>query len=42
MDNAKYKVIFCTEYRHYKTGKIMKASDYGKSAWKFYVPCRKK
>jgi hypothetical protein len=26
---------FCTEYRHYRTGKLMKASDYGYLAWPF-------
>ena len=33
--------IYCIEYRHYKTGKIMKVSDYGKKAWRFWVPAKK-
>lgn len=34
--------IYCTEYKHYRTGKIMKASDYGRTAWRFWVPGKKK
>jgi hypothetical protein len=26
---------FCTVYRHYRTGKLMVASDYGYHAWPF-------
>lgn len=26
---------FCTQYRHYWTGKLMRASDYGYKAWPF-------
>jgi hypothetical protein len=26
---------YCTEYRHYKTGKLMRAKDYGYKAWPF-------
>ena len=26
---------YCTEYIHYKTGKLMKASDYGYKCWIF-------
>lgn len=29
--------IFCKVYKH-KCGKIMKASDYGYTSWKFWVP----
>ena len=29
------KVEFCTSYRHYRTGKVMKASEYGHKAWHF-------
>lgn len=29
--------VYCTEYRHYKTGMIIKAPDYGRTAWKFWV-----
>lgn len=29
------KVSFCTSYRHYRTGKVMKASEYGYKAWHF-------
>ncbi len=35
-------IIFCKEYKHYRTGKIMRASDYGLQAWKFYVPDKRK
>lgn len=34
--------VYCTEYRHYRTGKIMKASDYGRTAWRFWVHRKKK
>lgn len=33
--------IFCTEYRHYRTGKIMRASDYGYKYWRFPIRKRK-
>lgn len=26
---------FVTEYRHYRTGKLMRAKDYGYKAWPF-------
>ncbi len=29
--------IYVTEYKHYRTGKIMRAKDYGYDAWKFYI-----
>lgn len=29
--------IFVKKYKHYKTGKIMRAEDYGYDAWKFYI-----
>ncbi len=29
--------IFVTEYRHWRTGKIMRARDYGYDAWRFLV-----
>jgi hypothetical protein len=28
-------VRFVTEYRHYRTGKLMRARDYGYKAWPF-------
>ncbi len=34
--------IYCTEYKHYRTGKIMKASEYGRTAWRFWVSRKKK
>lgn len=33
--------IFRKSYRHPKTGKIMIASDYGKKAWKIWIPYNK-
>lgn len=27
--------IYCTEYRHHWTGRIMRASDYGYKCWHF-------
>ena len=33
-----YRVVFCTTYKHAKTGKIMVASEYGLKAWCFLVP----
>ncbi len=35
---ARNGVRFVTEFRHYRTGKLMKASDYGHKAW----PIRKR
>ena len=35
-----YQWIFCTEYRHAKSGKIVKASEYGRKAWCFLVRIR--
>ena len=32
---------FVTEYRHYRTGKLMRVSDYGYKAWPF-APAKKK
>lgn len=32
---ANQEFVFCKEYVHYKTGKLMKASDYGYSHWCF-------
>lgn len=32
---ARRGVRFCTVYRHYLTGKVMRASDYGYKAWPF-------
>lgn len=29
--------IFCTEYVHYRTKKLMRASDYGHKAWYFLI-----
>lgn len=31
------KLVFCTAYRHWRTGKLMRASDYGYKAWPFKV-----
>lgn len=33
----KSKLVFCTSYKHWRTGKIMRASDYGYKAWPFWV-----
>lgn len=33
--------IYVKKYKHYRTGKIMLAKDYGLEAWKFYVKDRK-
>ena len=30
-------IVFITKYRHYRTGKLMIASDYGYRAWP--LPC---
>lgn len=38
MSNSSGYYVYCREYKHYRTGKIMKASDYGRTAWKFWVP----
>lgn len=35
--NGHWKLVFCTEYRHWRTGKVMKASEYGYKAWPFKV-----
>ena len=32
-----WKLVFCTVYRHWRTGKLMRASDYGYKAWPFKV-----
>lgn len=39
--SAETDLVFCTVYRHYRTGKLMRASDYGYVAWPFRVPRRK-
>lgn len=28
-------IVFRTEFIHYRTGKLMKAKDYGHTAWPF-------
>jgi len=33
--------VFCTEYRHWKAKRILRAKDYNKKAWAFLVPIRK-
>lgn len=33
-----YRWVFRTTYRHYRTGKIMRARDYGYKAWTFLAP----
>jgi len=33
--SRKNRKSFKTRYRHYRTGKIMEASDYGYKAWYF-------
>jgi hypothetical protein len=34
-DKAGKGNLFVTEFKHYLTGKVMKASDYGYRAWPF-------
>ena len=34
------EVIFVAAYTHYRTGKVMRARDYGYNAWP--IPCRRK
>lgn len=31
------QLVFCTEYRHKWTGKLMRAADYGYKAWPLWV-----
>jgi hypothetical protein len=33
-----YRWVYRTTYRHYRTGKIMRARDYGYKAWFFLAP----
>ena len=33
--------VFCTEYKHAKTGKLMRAADYGHKSWCFLVRNRR-
>ena len=35
-------VVICTEYRHSKTGKLMRAVDYGYKCWRFLVKGQKR
>lgn len=35
-----FRWIFCREYRHWRSGKIMRAADYGYEAWYFLVRCK--
>ena len=39
---AGYQWVFCTHYRNAKTGKIMRAAEYGRKAWLFLVRSKKK
>jgi hypothetical protein len=32
---ANAKTVFVKSYKHYRTGKIMIASEYGYTSWKF-------
>lgn len=34
---AGYRWVYCRSYRHYRSGKLMIASDYGYEAWAFLV-----
>lgn len=34
-DSAEKGTLFVTEYVHYRTGKLMRAKDYGYKAWPF-------
>jgi len=42
MQEEKGYYIFRKSYRNPKTGQIMKASDYGKKAWKIWISYKKK
>lgn len=37
---AGYRVIYCKAFRHAKTGKLMRAEDYGRQSWRFVVPIK--
>jgi hypothetical protein len=32
-----FRWIFCASYKHWRSGKILHAKDYGKKAWAFLV-----
>jgi hypothetical protein len=32
-----YRWVFCAAYKHAKSGKIMRATDYGRTCWAFLV-----
>jgi hypothetical protein len=35
-----YRLIFVTEFRHWRSGKIIRAADYGRKAFAFWVKSR--
>jgi hypothetical protein len=35
-----FRWLYVKSYRHYKTGKVMVATDYGYVAWRFLVRSR--
>lgn len=35
-----FRWVFCSEFKHWRSGKILKASDYGRKAWCFLVRCK--
>ena len=37
-----FRWIFVTQYRHWRSGKIIRAVDYGREAFRFLVPTKKK
>lgn len=35
------KAVYVKQYRHYRTGKLMVATEYGYTVWRFTCRCRK-
>lgn len=38
---AGYRWVFCPEFKHYRSGKILRAVDYGRTSWAFLVRARR-
>jgi len=35
-----YRWVFVPKFKHYRTGKVLWAKDYGRKTWCFLVRCR--
>ncbi len=37
-----FRWVFCKSFRHWRSGKVLNAEDYGRKAWCFLVRAKRK